>query len=124
MARSVTINLVTQRADGAFVLGLVEEGEWASDVVDSELRRLQERLYDAVDVAVGGRLTSKYSEAKGRPVVIRLDCCDVPREPVEEFFLRFSDHIRTHSDLQADIRGKGFITGLDFEFNWRHLSDG
>jgi hypothetical protein len=123
MGRSVTIDLVTQRPDGAFVLVLVEEGAWASDVVHSELRRLQDRLWDAVEAAIDGHLVSQYPDAMGQAVIIRLNCYDVPRQPVEEFFLRFSDHIRTRADVDADLRGKGFVASLDFEFNWRRLTD-
>jgi hypothetical protein len=115
----VAIDLITVRPDGAHVLVLVEEGPWEPDAVDSQLRKLQGRLYNAVDVAVDGFLASKYPDSKGGPVIIRLDCYDVPRRPVEEFFLRFSDHIKADVQVRADIDRKGFISRLALEFNWR-----
>ena len=124
MDQTVTIDLITRRPDGAYVLVLIEEGDWVSEGVDSNLRRLQGRLYAAVDVAVDGHLVSKYPDAKGHPVIIRLHCYDVPRAPVEEFFHRFSDSINARADLRADIERNGFATRLDFEFKWRHRPDG
>ncbi len=102
---------------------MVEEGPWDEDKLDEELDRVQDRLYDGVDIAVDGHLASKYPDSKGKPVVIRLDCYETPREPVEEFFQAFAEHIEESEEIQADLRHKGFVGSLGFEYSWKEVKD-
>jgi len=118
----LTIDLVTQRpADGAYVLVSVEAGPWQTDNVQTELRRIQDRLYDCVDAAVDGHLAAKYPESRGKPVVIRLDCYDTPDKPVSDFMKRFAESIARSHEIQRDVVGQGWVASLGFEYNWRML---
>jgi len=117
----VTIDVVTESPNGMFALVLVEQGPWATGETDSQLRRLQERLYDVVDVAVDGRLIDKYPRIKGAVVTIRVDCYDTPREETEQFVRKFGEHVRSNTEIQDVIRFKGLVQRLEFEYNWRAL---
>jgi hypothetical protein len=123
MNHKVVVDLVMMQPDGRFVLCLVEEGPWSEEQVVAELRRVQDRLYNCISVAVDGHLAKTYPNSVGRGVVIRLDCYDTPKEPVEEFFARFVAYHRNREDLAADITAKGFITGLEFEYSRDTLAD-
>ena len=92
---------------------LVEEGPWEPDDIESQLRRLQERLYGCVDVAVDGHLAKLYPDSKGKRVIIRLDCYDTPEKSVKEFFERFADLVREWDEVQRDIKQLGFIDSLE-----------
>ena len=120
MSRNATIDLVTYDPKrDAHILVAVEQGDGSTDC----LRRLQERLHDYVEIAVDGFLAEKYPESKGKSVVIRLDCYDVPREICEQFFFRFAEHIHASPEIQAAIAKHRHIKDIDFEFNWRRISD-
>jgi len=70
------INLVTENpSTGEFALILVEDGPWPeanSDWSDC-LSRIQNRLYDAIDIAVDGHLAAKYPNAFGKKARIQID---------------------------------------------------
>jgi hypothetical protein len=123
MDDKVIVDLVMMQPDGRFVLCMVEEGPWSEERVVGELRRVQDRLYKYISVAVDGHLAKTYPDSVGRGVVIRLDCYDTPKEPVEEFFARFVAYNRNRKDLAADITAKGFISGLEFEYSRDTLTD-
>jgi len=119
MPHKATIDLVTYDPKrDAYVLGVVETGDGSAGC----LGRLQERLYDYVDIAVDGHLAQQYPESRGKSVVIRLDCYDSPREACEQFFSRFAEHIHSSGEIQAAIRKHGHIKDIDFEFSWRTLT--
>jgi hypothetical protein len=120
----LTIDLVTERPDGAYVLVLVEHGPWALDATQAHLRRIQDRLYDCVDAAVDGHLAGKYPDSRGRPVVIRLDCFDTPDGPVRDFMERFGEAIANSEQVLRDLTAQGFVRSLGFEYNRRTLGGG
>jgi hypothetical protein len=124
MKHDVTVDVVAKQPDGKYVLYLVEVGPWPEEQVVAELRRVQDRLYNLISVAIDGHLAKTYLDSVGRGVVIRLDCYDTPKEPVEEFFARFVAYNRNRQDLAADIAAKGFISGLEFEYSRDTLPDG
>jgi len=120
MSRKATIDLVTYDPKrDAHILVVVEQGDGSEDC----LRRLQERLYDYVEIAVDGFLAEKYPESKGKSVVIRLDCYDSPREACERFFFRFAEHIHASTEIQAAISKHRNIKDIDFEFNWQAIAN-
>jgi hypothetical protein len=116
----VKIDVVTEHpATGVFALILVETGPWKAGTEDAELRRIQARLYDCVDVAVDGHLAATYPKSLGRPVRIQLDTYDIPEGLVRPFFDRFAEHVRTWPEVQQAIQAKHNVTSLAFEYNAR-----
>jgi hypothetical protein len=123
MNHDVAVDIVARQPDGKFVLYMVEVGPWSEEQVVPELRRIQDRLYKFISVAVDGHLAKTYPDSVGRGVVIRLDCYDTPEEPVAEFFAKFVAYNRNREDLAAYIKAKGFISGLEFEYSRDTLAD-
>ena len=121
---TVTIDVVTEHPEtGVFALILVETGPWPSGSVEDELRRVQTRLYDCVDVAVDGKLADLYPESKGRSVRIQLDTYDIPEQVVRPFFERFANHVATWPEVQAAIKKNRNVESLALEYNPRIIGD-
>ena len=120
----VKIDVIGEMPDGSWVMILVEEGPWPDDEITSNLRRIQERFHNCVDVAVDGHLARLYPKSKGKPAVVRLDCYDTPDAPVREFVHRFAAHIHDAAEIQRDLRAKRFVASLRFEYSWDTLQGG
>ncbi len=84
-------------------------------------RRIQDRLLDCVDAAVDGGVARLHPDSTGKLIVIRLNCYDTPHEQLEEHFFRVAEHVHRSKEIQAAIRDKHYVAGLEFEFNWRTL---
>jgi hypothetical protein len=98
---------------------LVEEGPWP-ETVETELRRVQTRLYDCVDAALDGQLAEKFPESQGKHIVIQLDGYKLPASEVRSFFERFSQGALRSAEYQATLKNSPFIRSIGFELN---LSD-
>ena len=100
MSRKATIDLITQRPDGTFCLRIVEEGPWLS-IDDVGLKKIQERLFDAAEIITDGHLAAKFPESKDKKACIRLDCYDLPVAPLDSFFARFEEFVRSSPEWSA-----------------------
>lgn len=73
---ATSIDLITESpSTGEFALILVEDGPWPGENSDWEdcLSRIQNRIYDAMDVAIDGHLIAKYPDAQGKEVRVQID---------------------------------------------------
>jgi hypothetical protein len=100
---------------------LVEEGPWTGSI-ESQLRRLQERLYGTIDAALDGKLAEKFPESKGGKIVIRLDGYNLPRAEVSEFFDRFSKSVLSTADYQRALKNNRFVKGVSFQSNFESIN--
>ncbi|TXH05499.1 MAG: hypothetical protein E6R07_01435 [Nevskiaceae bacterium] len=96
---------------------LVEEGPWKG-AIQTQLRRVQERLYGCLDAALDGQLAEKFPESNGKRVVIQLDCYNLPRDKVAEFFNNFSSGVLEMPDYQQALKESSFVKGISFELNF------
>ena len=120
MSHKAKIDLVTYDPKrDAHILVMVEQNDGGT----YSLQRLQQRLYDFVDIAVDGFLAEQYPESRGKSVVIRLDCYDTPRDECERLFFRFAEHIHASSWIQSAIAERGHIKDIDFEFTWNRVTN-
>ena len=120
MLHKAIIDLVTYDPKrDAHVLVMVEQ----SDGGAYSYERLQQRLYDFVDIAVDGYLADKYPETRGKSIVIRLDCYDTPRQECERIFLLFAEHIHGSREIQSAIAEQCHVKDIDFEFSWNKVAD-
>ncbi len=99
---------------------LVEQGPWPGSI-DDQLRRIQDRMYGCVDAALDGQLAERFPESKGKDIVIRLDCYNVPREEVEEFFYGFSNGIFAIDDYRKALAHSDFARSIDFEISFDNI---
>jgi hypothetical protein len=119
---NVTIDLITQDPKrDSIILVAVEEGPWPSSSIEEQLIRVQNKLLDYVDIAVGGQLARRYPDSIGRQVIIRLDSYDTPREATEQLFFRIAEYVHGSTDIQATITKERYISGIAFEINQRSL---
>ena len=94
-------------------LVLVEEGPWLGPI-DEQLRRIQGRLYGCIDAVLDGHLASEFPESKGKSVIVQMDCYNVPRPEVEEFFGRFSAGVLALEAYRTAIANSEFARGISF----------
>lgn len=99
---------------------LVEQGPWLNPI-DDQLRRIQERMYGCVDAALDGKLAEKFPESKGKRVIVQLDCYDLPKVEVQDFFQRFSNGIFDVGDYRTALEKNQFVRGIGFEINFDHI---
>lgn len=100
---------------------IVEQGPWPTAEVESNLRRVQERLYGCLDAAVDGDLAQRYPASHGKSVVIQLDCYNVPEAEVREFFGRFSVGALSIDDYAGAVATSPFVSGISFEITCSHV---
>ena len=96
---------------------LVEQGPWLPEDTESNLRRIQERLYHCVDVALDGGLWRLYPNSYAKRLVVQLDCYNVPDHDVREFFGRFSAGALSAPDYAAAVESNPYVSHLSFELN-------
>ena len=99
---------------------LVEQGPWSGSVND-HLRRIQDRLYGCIDAALDGKLAAIFPESHGKNVVLQLDCYNVPRAVVEDFFDRFSAVVFTTDDYRKALECSEFVRNMKFEINFDNI---
>ncbi|HET6396916.1 MAG TPA: DUF6572 domain-containing protein [Pseudoxanthomonas sp.] len=99
---------------------LVEEGPWVGPI-DEQLRRIQERMYGCIDAALDGQLAESFPDSKGKRVIVQLDCYNVPRAEVEDFFQRFSSGVLTLEDYREALERSEFVEGLGFNISFDNI---
>lgn len=95
------------------------EGPWRESV-DGHLRRLQERMFGCLDAALDGRLAEKFPNSRGKTVIIRVDCYDVPRVDVDAFINRFAEGVVQLPDYST--AASPYVRCFEFEANFDTLS--
>jgi hypothetical protein len=98
-------------------LVLVEEGPW-HDPISAQLRRVQERLYECIDATLDGQLAERFPESNGKKIIIRLDCYNLPKQEVTEFFNNFSKGVFSAGDYQEAIKQNDFVRDISFEVSF------
>ena len=96
------------------------EGPWDGDV-EEHLYALQDRMFGCLNAALDGNLAEQFPEAKGKAVVVRIDCYDIPQSEVEAFVARFADGVATLPDYSTE--GSPFVTSFGFETGFYTLAD-
>jgi hypothetical protein len=96
---------------------LVEEGPWRGPV-ENQLRRIQERMYGCIDAVLDGQLAEQFPGSKGKRIVVQLDCYNVPREDVEDFFRRFSSGVACLDDYRCALERSEFVKEICFDINF------
>lgn len=109
----VTVDFITKNP---WQMVLVEQGPW--DDVSANLRRLQERLYTCIDVAIDGKLAELYPESTGASVVIRLDGYNLPMPESQDFFERVSSTVLDLPDYKIALETSSHVSKIQFLANF------
>jgi hypothetical protein len=110
------------RSEEEWELVLVEEGPWSKDILEDQLKRVQGRLYGSVDAALDGQVADRFPESLGKKIVIQLDCYNLPRAEVEEFFARFSKGALQGPDYQKALRNSKFVRGIQLRVKFESIN--
>jgi len=98
-------------------LVLVEQGPWSGSIED-ELRRLQERLYGCVDAALDGKLATQFPESAGKRIVVQVDCYNLPRDVITDFFNRFSSGVFELADYRDALHKSEYVQDISFDLTF------
>ncbi len=116
--RNVVVDFVAEgETSDEWKLVLVEEGPWEHSI-ETELRRVQERLYGCLDAALDGQLAEQFPSTRGKRVVIQLDCYNVPQADVNDFFQKFAVGVFAFDDYKQALLENEFVRGIGFEINF------
>lgn len=116
--REIVIDFVARGQDShEWMMVLVEQGPW-NGPLEAELRRIQDRLYGCLDAILEGQLAQTFPESTGKSVVVRLDCYDVPRDEVEDFFQRFSGGVFSIEKNRLALERCKFVRAITFQVNF------
>ena len=99
----VKIDLIAHHPATGYALILVQEGPWLEGSEERELRRLQARLHDYVDVAVDGHLAKLHPDSGGTAIRIQVNGYDLPDDIVAPFVERFAQYVRTDPELARAV---------------------
>ena len=99
---------------------LVEEGPWPEADLDTNLQRLQERLYNCIDAAIEGKIADQFPESRGRPISLQLDAYNLPQE-VAEFFERFASGVLNLPQYAAALGQSTGVSGIGFKLNFKQI---
>src|ERR1041385_3038487 len=106
MSSEVKIDLISyDPANDEFVLYLVEDGPWPENHAAWKtcLLRIQNRVFDAIDVAVDGNLASRYPDSLGKRIRVQVDSPQgVPRE-LSDLISKVREHIEKDIVYKAAI---------------------
>jgi len=115
---STVIDFVAKSSDpNVWRIVLVEEGPWEPNEINTELRRVQNRLYDCVDAALDGQLANKFPATNGKVIKIQLDGYNLPETEMSEFFETFSENIFQIEDYAQALEKSKFVEGIIFQLN-------
>jgi hypothetical protein len=98
----VTVDFIAfDEARGACLMVLVEEGPWTAPA-EVHLADLQDRIYGCLDAALDGQLAAKFPEARGKQVVVQIDCYDLPSGDVDSFLKQFAAGVASLPDYSTE----------------------
>jgi hypothetical protein len=116
--KSTTVDFIARGASSdEWKMILVESGPW-SGAIASHLRDLQERLYGCIDAALDGHLAEKFPESTGKDVVVQVDCHNLPKIEVSEFFERFTGGVFLVADYKNALAKSRFVRKFSFEITF------
>lgn len=120
--RTTVVDFVARgKTPDEWMMVLVEQGPW-TDSIESQLRRLQDRLYGTIDAALQGKLAEKFPESKGKKIIIRLDGYNVPQAEVAAFFDRFSKGVLATPDHKHALKNNQFVKNVSFQANFESIN--
>lgn len=114
----VVIDFLAKGEDeNQWLVVLVEEASAEYDS-DEFLYDFQDRLYNCLDAIIDGQLADKFPDTLNKDIVIRVDCYQVPRQEVEEFFDSFSTGVLAVPDYAEALANSSYVNNIAFEINF------
>ena len=95
---------------------LVEEGPWED--VQSNLHRVQSRLYTCLDAAIDGQIAEQFPDSIGAHLTLQLECYSLPQEQISTFFEAFSSGVFEAPHYKEALRASAFVSSIDFQISY------
>lgn len=114
----VVIDFVAKgKIEDQWLVVLVEEANAEFDL-DGFLYDFQDWLYNCLDAIIDGQLANKFPDTSNKNIVIRVDCYQIPRHEVEEFFVSFSTGVLALPDYAEGLANSSYVKDITFEINF------
>lgn len=114
MKQTVTINETLMNHD-TVILKIIENGPWTENRFDLEYERFQERVYNTVLYASEGYLFRKTPKAKGKKIIVRVECSKLPMEDITEALKGINETFLKGGDNHPYLIENENISGVEFE---------
>jgi hypothetical protein len=111
----ITLDTVTwDPANEEFVLYLVEDGPWPETGREwvKCLDRIQDRIMDAIDLAVNGHLLKKFPDSAGKRVRIQIDSPHGVPAQVAALTARLRAYVERNDEYRDAVARSAHIEGL------------
>ncbi|HEY1615830.1 MAG TPA: hypothetical protein VGF97_19315 [Rhizomicrobium sp.] len=116
--QATLVNFVARgKSSDQWKMVLVEQGPWNGST-QVNLKRIQTRLYDCIDATIDGQLAQKFPETRGKKIIIQLDCYNLPKAEISEFFDKFSGDVFSQPDYRDALTKNAFVKSIVFEINF------
>ena len=109
--------LAKGKTEEQWLVVLVEEVNAEFDL-DGFLYDFQDRLYNCLDAIIDGQLADKFPDTLNKNIVIRVDCYQIPRQEVEEFFVSFTTGVLDLQDYAEGLANSIYVKDITFEINF------
>jgi hypothetical protein len=98
--------IVHDPATDSVTLGMIEARPW--DGSELQMFQLQEKVNAYLSFALDGELSEAYPALASKPLVLQLDCVEIPPEPVQQFLKVVSQQISLQGiKLRIRVTGGG-----------------
>jgi hypothetical protein len=109
---NIVVDFVAFDDDRDVCLLVLVEQSWQGMVAD-HLQKLQDRIYGCLEACLDGQLAQLFPKSSGKTIVIRIDCYDIPHDPIDGFIQRFANGISGLTDYSP--KRSPYIREFQFE---------
>lgn len=114
MKQTVTINETLMNHD-TVILKIIETGPWTENRFDLEYERFQERVYNTVLYATEGHLLEKNLKSKGKKIIVRVECSELPVEEITKALKGINETFLEGGDNHPYLNENKNVSGVKFE---------
>lgn len=115
MNTRVTIDTITyDSTHDEYTLYLVEDGPWPTDELgwNQCLTRIQNRIFDAFDIAVDGHLHKTFPDSLGKSIRIQIDSPHGTPKKLSDLISQIKRFIDTSEEYSKAIESSSYIQSL------------
>src|SRR5215831_12893575 len=105
MGRATIDTITYDPTHDEYVLYLVEDGPWPRDdnSWNETLAQIQNRVFDAIEVAIDGHLQKQYPESLGKSVRIQIDSPSGVPALLRDLILKIRSHVKSIDEYRNAI---------------------
>jgi hypothetical protein len=115
MSEQVTADTVTYDPSAdELVLYFVEDGPWPEDdnAFAHSLKRIQDRILDAVDACIDGGVAAAYPDSLGKKIRIQVDSPNRYPEKLDNLISNVNKYLADTDEYASAINASKFVAGI------------